>query len=190
MAKSAGFVSTSANSEGTSVNNVTLPGNILRHRKWRPNVRPTSANCPEMSDYYTELFDGHSVRKWRSSSIAFMEHFLQSLVSRGLPRHLPRSVSSGYTPALNIANVFLCTGGKSTYISLPGTDLSSLYVLSLGISSTRARHCILYALISFCWRSSRFRSGIRDKNICSASARIRTSRTSLHHVLWPRHAWS
>ena len=33
MAKSAGFVSTSANSEGTSVNNVTLPGNILRHRK-------------------------------------------------------------------------------------------------------------------------------------------------------------
>ena len=37
MAKSAGFVSTSANSEGTSVNNVTLPGNILRHRQWRPN---------------------------------------------------------------------------------------------------------------------------------------------------------
>ena len=33
MAKSEGFVSTSANSEGTSVNNVTLPGNILRHRQ-------------------------------------------------------------------------------------------------------------------------------------------------------------
>ena len=33
MAKSAGFVSTSANSEGISVNNVTLPGNILRHRQ-------------------------------------------------------------------------------------------------------------------------------------------------------------
>ena len=37
MAKSAGFVSTSANSEGTSVNNVTLPGNILIYRQWRPN---------------------------------------------------------------------------------------------------------------------------------------------------------
>ena len=33
MAKSAGFVSTSTNSEGTSVNNVILPGNILRHRQ-------------------------------------------------------------------------------------------------------------------------------------------------------------
>ena len=31
MAKWAGFVSTSANSEGTSVNNVTLPGNILSY---------------------------------------------------------------------------------------------------------------------------------------------------------------
>ena len=35
MAKSAGFVSTSVNIEGTctSVNNVTLPGNILSHRQ-------------------------------------------------------------------------------------------------------------------------------------------------------------
>ena len=55
MAKSAGFVSTSANSAGTSVNIVTLPGNILRHRQWRPNVRPTSANCPERTNMFVNF---------------------------------------------------------------------------------------------------------------------------------------
>ena len=55
MAKSAGFVSTSANSEGTSVNNVTLPGNIIRHRQCRPNVRPTSANCPERTNMFVNF---------------------------------------------------------------------------------------------------------------------------------------
>ena len=55
MAKSAGFVSTSANSEGTSVNNVTLPGNIFRHWQWRPNVRPTSANCPERTNMFVNF---------------------------------------------------------------------------------------------------------------------------------------
>ena len=55
MAKSAGFVSTSANSEGTSVNNVTLPGNILRHRQSRPNVRPTSAKSPEITNIFVNF---------------------------------------------------------------------------------------------------------------------------------------
>ena len=71
MAKSAGFVSTSANSEGTSVNNVTLPGNILRHRQWRPNVRPTSANCPERTNMFVNFgyVGGESVYRGLSGNI-------------------------------------------------------------------------------------------------------------------------
>ena len=76
MAKSAGFISTSANSEGTSVNNVTLPGNILRHRQWRPNVRPTSANCPERT-----VILG---REHKSFGIFPGVHRLYSLMFRGL----------------------------------------------------------------------------------------------------------
>ena len=71
MAKSAGFVSASANSEGTSVNNVTLPGNILRHRQWRPNVRPTSANCPERTNMFVNFgyVGGESVYRGLSGNI-------------------------------------------------------------------------------------------------------------------------
>ena len=71
MAKSAGFVSTSANSEGTSVNNVTLPGNILRHRQWRTNVRPTSANCPERTNMFVNFgyVGGESVYRGLSGNI-------------------------------------------------------------------------------------------------------------------------
>ena len=68
MAKSAGFVSTSANSEGTSV---TLPGNILRHRQRRPNVRPTSANCPERTNMFVNFgyVGGESVYRGLSGNI-------------------------------------------------------------------------------------------------------------------------
>ena len=95
MAKSAGFVSTSANSEGTSVNNVTLPGNILRHRQWRPNVRPTSANCPERTNMFVNFgyVGGESVvgvyrvisgRERKSFGIFPGVHRLYSLMFRGL----------------------------------------------------------------------------------------------------------
>ena len=92
MAKSAGFVSTSANSEGTSVNNVTLPGNILRHRQWRPNVRPTSTNCPQRTNMFVNFgcvgvnrFIGGlsgNIRKRRG--IFPGVHRLYSLMFRGL----------------------------------------------------------------------------------------------------------
>ena len=84
MAKSAGFVSTSANSEGTSVNNVTLPGNILRHRQWRPNVQPTSANCPERTNMFVNVgyVGGESVYRGLSGNIGKRTQVLRDF-SRG-----------------------------------------------------------------------------------------------------------
>ena len=85
MAKSAGFVNcTSANSESASVNNVTLPGNILRHRQWRPNVRPTSANCPERTNMFVNFgyVGGESVYRGLSGNIGKRTQVLRDF-SRG-----------------------------------------------------------------------------------------------------------
>ena len=100
MEKSAGFaISTSANSEGTSVNNVTLPGHILRHRQLMPNVRPTSANCPETTNMFVNFgyVGGESVYRGLSGNIGkrTQENASPSGFSRGTSVifvHVPRFI--------------------------------------------------------------------------------------------------